>query len=290
VPLLRYAATFELIGEGEPTLNPDLPYFLSEGVRQGCYTRMFSNGTRLTPELCATLVRLRLGTLVLSVPAGRRDVYQAMVGSDLFDRLVQNVRDLQDIKRILGSPWPRLFMNCPLLAESLDSAPDLVRIAGSLGVEAISFAASCIYRREMEGESILKVDRDRVHGVFQRCTEVGRRAGIRVILPVLDDSGPVQAGADDRENRFGCLFPWQSLMVRASGDVEVCVYNRKITGNLETMTLDQIWNGREQRRFRSGETTHGGVDDCQMCYHRCYRARQLKQSCAFPFDLNMTGY
>src|SRR5262249_14593263 len=154
--------TLELIGEGEPALNPDTPYFLAEAARQGCYTRMFSNGTRLTPEISAKLVRARLGTLVVSTFAGRREAYKSITGADLFDRVIRNIQDLQEVKRILGSHRPRISMNCPLLLESLETAPDLVQIASSLGVEYMTFSAAWIFRREMEGESILKVDNERL--------------------------------------------------------------------------------------------------------------------------------
>src|SRR6185295_11837492 len=115
--------------------------------------------------------------------------------------------------------------------------------------------------------------------------------GVEVLGPVLDDSTPNHEGADDRENRFGCLFPWQSLTVRANGDVEVCAYSRKITGNLETMSMDEIWHGKEQRRFRAGETTrNAGTNYCEICYYKCFRANHLKRSCAFPYDIGLYGY
>lgn len=289
-PFLKYAATLEIIGEGEPTLNPALPEFLAAAARQGCHTRIFTNGTRLTPELSAAIVRARAGMLVISLCAGDRETYRQITGADLFEQVVENARDLREIKRMRGSAWPRLSMNAPMIAAALPTAPALVRLAAALGCEWISPGVAMIFRKEMESESLSQMDPREVDRIYAECEEAGRQAGIRVFFPSRESAVGEAGQRDARRNRFGCLNPWQSVRVRADGVVEVCTYNRKIIGDLNRSTLEEIWNGPEMRRFRTGEVRRNGVNDCENCYHCGYRAGAFKPAELLRYQQDWLGY
>lgn len=289
-PYLKYVTTLELIGEGEPTLHPELPAFLEAARASACHVRMFTNGTRLTPELCAALVRSRMDSVVVSLCAGERRTYAQVTGADMFDRVIENVRDLQEVKRLLGSPFPRLHVNCPVIADTLQTMPGLVRQAAALGISTISFGVAMIFREELEAQSLSKLPPAQVREVFAECEALGRQAGMLVLTPRLKDAEHAAPAVHDELNRFGCLYPWQSLRIRADGIVETCTYNRKIIGDLNEASLPEIWNGAEQQRFRANQVRHHGVNYCDACYHRSYRAGSLTNEQLFPYHQCWHGY
>ncbi len=288
VPFFDFAPLVEFIGRGEPTLHPDLPVFLEAATSRGSFVRMFSNGTRLSTELSATLVRLGVNEGVRSLVAGDRQAYERITGADLFDNVVENFQCLRDVKRGSGAASPALSICCARLRDALDSAPGVVRTAASLGIPEVHFGAAYILKPEMEPESLLNLGPEAVESVFEECRQVAEQYGVGVTFP------PIGQAPDEcpqiSDNRFGCLHPWLSVLVRADGNVELCSYNRKIVGDLKSQSLDQIWNGPVFAEFRQGLARHNGVDYCEMCYHRAFRTRTTSDKTHFPYGITFDGY
>lgn len=287
-PYFRYAPIVEFIGRGEPTLNAHLPEFMQAASSAGCWVRMFTNGTRFTPELSASMVKSGVDEIVLSLLGGDAESYRFITEKDEFDHIVDNFRTLRDVKRHLGSETPRLSICSTLLAGSLDSAPDVVRTAAKLQITTIHFGASYVIMPEMERESLMNQPREHVEAVFAECRRLAHELGIAIMLPPLAaeaDVAPPMA-----ENRFGCLKPWQSVLVRADGQVEVCSYNRKIVGDLRSDDFGAIWNGPEFTAFRRDEVRYQGANLCDVCYHRAFRGRRTSSSTQFPYAVSFDGY
>ena len=305
LPFLRTAALLEIVGAGEPTLNPHLAEFIGAATRLDCYVRMFTNATGLDPQLCAHLVRMQVGSVVFSLPAASREAYRQVTCADRFDEVVENMRTLRDVKQIRSSRFPRLRINCALTASALESAPCAVRLAAELGCEDVSLGIACIFDPELESESLLNADRGAVRDVFDRCLELGREVGVRVdvprfaaapcMLPVreaatADEPAKPPSVGSSAATPHGCLLPWQSLLVRADGSVEACVYNRRIVGNLNTQTIESIWNGAAMREFRGGSVTHNGVNYCAQCYHLAPRRGDPTSESHLAFTATRDGY
>ena len=287
-PYLRNASIVEFIGRGEPTLNRHLPDFMEAASSAGCWVRMFTNGTHLDTELSAHLVAAGVDEIVLSLLGGDRESYRFITDRDRFDAVVENFLTLRDVKRHFGCDTPRLSICSTLLAGSLDSAPDIVRTAARLGIDTIHFGASYVVMPEMEQESLMNLPRDRVALTFAECRRVAADLGIGIVLPPIE----VEAAAAPpmAENRFGCLKPWQSVLVRADGQIEVCSYNRKIVGDLRKQDFPAIWNGAEFAAFRRDEVRHDGINYCDWCYHRAFRGRATSRATHFPYGITFDGY
>jgi anaerobic magnesium-protoporphyrin IX monomethyl ester cyclase len=286
--LFPQAALVEFIGRGEPTLNPHLPQFIEKAVRNDCYVRMFTNGVRLTPELSKRFVRLGVDEIVLSLVAGTAGAYERITERDHYHTVVDNFRALNRIKQRMSSNTPAVSISATLLQGSYESAPDIVRTAANLGVFSVFFGAAYIVIPEMESESLLCQERRDVERVFDECRQVAEQTGVSIVLPSLDSQG--ESCPPISNNRFGCLHPWLSVLIRAEGDVEVCSYNRKIVGNLHRETLEEIWNGKQFEQFRKGVVRHNGVDYCDICYHRAFRSRKSSRATHFPYGITFDGY
>lgn len=47
-----------------------------------------------------------------------------------------------------------------------------------------------------------------------------------------------------------CKLPFTDISIKRDGRVRVCCYNEKILGDLNTQTLEEIWNGAEYQELR----------------------------------------
>ena len=64
----------------------------------------------------------------------------------------------------------------------------------------------------------------------------------------------------------GCVVPWSSADVTASGDVAPChVFYDFVVGNLNENSLEDIWNGENYRKFRDYMKSHGLMSICPGC-------------------------
>lgn len=275
VPFLRYASLMEIIGTGEPLMNPNAADMIDEACRQGVYVRLYTNATRLDETTCERLIKAKLGSLVISLHAGTREAYKAFTGGyDYFDQVLDNLRTMRDMKRIRGANYPPMVMGCALLASTLDTAPEVVRIAHQMDCDHLNIDVGIINSPTIAHDSLLKADPADVKRVFQECERLGKELGITVILPKFPlDSVPGLSHLN--ENQFGCLMPWLSMNVRAWGDVQVCTMNRKTVGDLNEESIEEIWNGERFRDFRRGLVLHKGVNYCASCYMHSYVQKKV---------------
>jgi len=233
-------------------------------------------------------VNREMHELVLSLTGGTEEVHAAITGVPKLSRILENFRYLRDLKQAGNREFPHQAICSTLLRDSLDTAPAIVRIASNLGIPDVHFGAAYIVMPEMEDESLLNFDPSAIEPVFDECLRLGSQLGVSVTLPPIGKKAtPAPWPA---ENRLGCLYPWQSLLVRADGQVELCSYNRKIVGDLRKQDPEAIWNGEVMAKCRQGEVRHNGIDYCDWCYHRAFRSRTKDRQTHFPYGITFDGY
>lgn len=90
------------IGDGEPTMNPALYRALDVGMRSGLDMALSTNGVRVDDlAKCETILR-SCRWMRFCISAGTRDGYKKIHGRDYFDKVVDNVRRMVDVKKSLG--------------------------------------------------------------------------------------------------------------------------------------------------------------------------------------------
>jgi radical SAM protein with 4Fe4S-binding SPASM domain len=73
----------------------------------------------------------------------------------------------------------------------------------------------------------------------------------------------------DQSQHF-CMLPWIHLHAAPNGDVYPCCHsmNIKPVGSVRTHTLEQVWNGTDQRQLRKNMLTEQPSDACRRCYEQ----------------------
>jgi hypothetical protein len=95
-----------------------------------------------------------------------------------------------------------------------------------------------------------KLDRNVLRQSLGACVDAARRAGVRLRLPRMNlgDLLDYYSGVELDLGRYVCRSAWYMQGVDCEGNVGSCGYG--LVGNVRDATLAELWNGKEQRRFR----------------------------------------
>jgi hypothetical protein len=72
----------------------------------------------------------------------------------------------------------------------------------------------------------------------------------------------------DSDVNYPCYRPWLTFTVLWDGRVSLCCADfdgRTVLGDLNTSTIQQVWNGDAYRAARRQHLEHGGPEVCQSC-------------------------
>ena len=125
------------LGDGEPTLHPQVYEAVEAGKAAGLDMAIATNGVRLKPErLPGFLDSLTWIRFTLSVAESER-YHKVMGGTEkTFEKVVENIRHCVDIKRRDGLETT-LGIQMVLIDECIDQVVPLARLGGELGVDYV---------------------------------------------------------------------------------------------------------------------------------------------------------
>tara|TARA_R110002074_G_scaffold262734_1_gene434853 strand:+ start:731 stop:1879 length:1149 start_codon:yes stop_codon:yes gene_type:complete len=88
-----------MASRGEPTLNRDLPKMLEYTKDKFFEVKINTNGTRLTEELCHTILGTGVTELVFSIDAEHKDLYERIRVRGKFDTVIKNIKMFNEIRQ-----------------------------------------------------------------------------------------------------------------------------------------------------------------------------------------------
>lgn len=136
----RSAIKVNLIGAGEPFLNPDIFKMIGYAAeRHRMVVATQSNGTIIADKI-DTILNSRLYSLGISVDGDCREEFVRMTGNDPreYDRIVENVQLLTRKKKELASPV-LIYLSFIIDKINYSKMPAMIRLAEELGVNGIYF-------------------------------------------------------------------------------------------------------------------------------------------------------
>lgn len=240
----RPLKTLSLHKDGEPLLNPRLPDMAALAKHRGVAEKLvlLTNASLLTREKSIALIEAGVDVIRVSVehvsPEGYRKHTQNY--SD-YEKIVHNVRSLREEVERRGG---RLFITAKLIDFGLDDAE------------------LKIFHRDFE----------------PFCHEIGRTTAqgwshSEIFDFTLGTQPKVSLDGHTllKPNRVVCPFPFYTLAINADGTVSPCPDDwsyKAVIGDVNTETLQEIWNGERLRAFRmmhlNGERHRN--DACRHCH------------------------
>ncbi len=150
---LPHMPTIHLGGYGEPLMHPHFLEIVQVAKDAGACVELTTNGMMLNSLIASALVDLSLDRIVVSLDAATPDRYNE-IRSGNFERVVENLRELQRIKQRRGSMDrpPQVALSFLLMRRNVADLSLLPHLAQQVGASEVIVSHIVAYREEMRHE------------------------------------------------------------------------------------------------------------------------------------------
>jgi len=262
---------------GEPMSHPALVELAQRFTANGQVFSFVTNGLLLTRTKADQLAACgpRLGMHV-SFNASTEDTFYKLTGKS-FSRVVENVRYYADTyRRQNGGAAPDLILTFIVMRINRHEVPDFLRLTRELGARALlaplhdrpsvplgHFGYDFVYEDEMLPYPELLQAGEEALGL-------SRQLGIDCVLQWDAARDSAIRGFAEPGVATPCLIPWRFLFIQEHTEkVFACPYHRHPYGDLQTATLEEIWNSETaqdlRRSLSSGDIPKYCLDHSAGC-------------------------
>lgn len=235
----KYGAAVRLIRFGEHLMHPQVFELIKYAKDNGVLIHLTTNGLFLNGEKAEKLVDLELDSIIFSFQGATKEGYQDMRYNNKYDELVENIKQLIEIRKSKNKKKPWVHISSTMTNETEEEINQFRKFWGSIvdsvGVGKTNFSRidKGDYRKNIEEY----LPKETITKKYRPCTEV-----------------------------------YQKLSVNWNGDVTACCGdfdNFLIVGNINESTLKEIWEGEKLNMIRS-TLDRMKMEDlplCRDCYH-----------------------
>jgi organic radical activating enzyme len=121
----------------EPLLNKDIFRLIHAAKTRGAFTAITTNATVLIPRFADRLLDAGLDMMTVSLHGATKATAEAIMRKADFDRVIRNIRDLQEQKSVRGVSVPEIYFNFVSQRANVKEIPDFISLAADLGVRHI---------------------------------------------------------------------------------------------------------------------------------------------------------
>jgi len=279
MPLDRFKHVFDqvrplkvgLSGSGEPFLNKDMTAIIRHAKDGGAAVLTTTNFT-MCRKLLEELVDSGLDLLKISLDAAEAATFKHVRGKDFFDRILADLRELQEIKRRRRSRTPYVRLQFVIQHDNFAEMVPFADLAAELGADSVYFQPlDTVLVPPEHGDIVEGVTQEKLAEQLAEIVRRTRAAGLGTNAGVLLRSLPAYyrkyEGVPDAPPDRVCLLPWFSVYVNVDGDVRPCCSFREnetlVMGNVFEEPFESIWNNERFRAFRRASR------ECRLTYEVC---------------------
>jgi GT2 family glycosyltransferase/MoaA/NifB/PqqE/SkfB family radical SAM enzyme len=234
----RLAATLyslELHNYGEPFLNREIFEMIRYAASRRIRVRLSTNLNHFNEADASEVVASGLHCLMVSADGVTQEVYaRYRRGGDL-DKVLANIRRIQEAKVAARSPTPHLVWMYVRTRENAHEADDARELARRMGMEfclselIVNLGLTSTFEAAMDRHRELVPDPERFLAERERVTALKTHPGF-------------------------CDSPWMRVSINWDGGVWPCCFIYRVGaafGNMLQTDFREIWNGRQFRRARA---------------------------------------
>ena len=260
-PILPKVQEVALFGWGEPLIAKNFVKIFKQVSQFDIKTYIVTNGLKLSEELAAMLVEKKLTYLGFSVDGANKHTYSRIRKFSNYDTVMRNLKYFVKLKGGRGQgTYTRLAM--VLMRSNLDELPNLIKLAGEMGLDEVRATYLTAYGKEIAEESLFFTP-EKIKPVFDKALKVGEKSGVKVSLPEvigLEGTGEVKP-----KGPAGCTRPFNDTFIKANGQVTPCSVSATVVGDLNKQSFEDVWNGRAYGEFRKKIKSSNPPAECANC-------------------------
>lgn len=232
----------DLTGFGEPFLHKNFLEILHTVKSEKIFTSFNTNFMCVTPKIMEEIISIGVDRIIISFDAASKETYEAIRKGADYNKVLDNIKTLSDIKKNLSSSVPEVWINYVVMKNNAYEAPRIIPIASNLGISRVVFT-KLIVSEEMKELYPLSPDtlpREALQKCFKDIYSIARKMNIKVDFSLFNKYSVKE-----------CQLPWNYCFISYDGDVHPCcfVYRTKF-GNVFKNSLTRIWASKEYQKIR----------------------------------------
>ncbi len=258
--IMPYVQLMNITG-GEPFLYQHIDLFFELCKRFQCSSMVQTNGLLLNKDRAHYLLDRQITAIKVSCDGATKGTYEYIRRGGSFRKLIENLSFLQKLKAERQSVFPALQFNFVAMASNIHELPMLVDMAAQLGVESINVFQLRVHKEELIPES-LYFYQSAANRYFKEAKKLAHLRGLNLSLPPLFKRGPMNCNALQEDR---CTAPWGDLTVNVNGSAAICCGGAGPAGNLNELSLDEVWNHPRRVKIRETVNTPNQLEVCNNC-------------------------
>lgn len=247
-------------GLGEPFLNPDVFKIANYAKKCGSSVNCATNFTVVSNKI-EQILDSGIDQLKISIDAASRETFLRIRKKDLYNVLVENIRQLNKMKEKRGVDKPGLRFNFALQKNNIDELLDTIELARSLNVKSMYIQYLVYIDREGRKTRLVgDLTQEKIKKVLLKADKLTKTYTIATNIDMWMREfdlfwNNMQPLEDFVPNKKHCYFPWFSSWIDADGTVRPCPiipWKRDLAhmGNAFNENFSTIWNNEKYREFR----------------------------------------
>jgi MoaA/NifB/PqqE/SkfB family radical SAM enzyme len=124
---------------GEPLLRKDLFELVSYAKGKELNTVIVTNGVLLDEKAILKCFESGVDWLSISIDAADEQSFQAIRGAGVLDKIKQNIRLLNKLKKQHNRAAPNIVSVCTIMNDNIGQVTDIIELCRSLGISRIIF-------------------------------------------------------------------------------------------------------------------------------------------------------
>lgn len=268
----------DLVGRGEPLLNPAALDMVAYAKQRGMRVTMTSNGSRLSRERAQAFVELGLDRYRVSVDAARPETYPKIHVSedgDSFVALKQRLTALGHVRRVQRGTLPHVTLSFTISALNYAELTEMVATIREVGADAGHFQHCLPVTPDAESTNLSDAQYDelqhrlipaaaaRAHALQIETNLGGFAAAPPAYRLDRDDTGP---------GVVPCYIGSYFTVILGNGNVLPCCQSELPIAAIGAGGFEEVWKGDAYAEFRRAArhlpTPSPALATCQC--DRCY--------------------
>jgi MoaA/NifB/PqqE/SkfB family radical SAM enzyme len=259
----------DLVGRGEPLLNPRVIDMVGYARQRGLLVTMISNGSHLSAEMAAALVDRGLDRFRLSLDAGTADTYARIHVSETpasYAAIKANLRGLAAARK----KTPHLTVSFTISRANHRELCAMIEATAEMGADAAFFQH--VLPLSAEGAAIV-LSEDETRALAEIHIPAAR-ARARALGVDTNLGAFAEQPRPERVPAVPCYVGSFFTAVLGNGNVMPCCQTRQAVGSLEEASFAGVWTGERYAAFRRAArklpqpSPALATCECDRCYFR----------------------
>jgi MoaA/NifB/PqqE/SkfB family radical SAM enzyme len=253
IPYIKKATVVNIVGGGEPLIAPNILTTLDHirKINPTVYMYTTTNASMLKDLSFIWKTLQALSEIRISILGFKKNYDRLMLGGH-FEELTETLKMINQVRPMLDHPV-KVTINFPLFRSNCEDLIPLTKYLGRHHIDELNITVFRVFHEQLRNEAIRENPdfRKKLEKIFSQVEKICRKSSILL------------NNANTPKER--CSRPWEDIIVSVKGKVSLCCLADTTIGDLNTQTIEEIWNGEELKKYRQGLLAGIPYKECSLC-------------------------